>query len=196
MYFLEQFLDLAHKDGNREYVRMIQRDIIRVVDAVAPDDGSGAANVRVVRKVLQNLHTKGYLETQAVTQIEEVIKERETTAEDMGIASPDGDVEMGDAPSSKSRKEKVGPHGLDKYRVEQRLEEDRERHKRERESIWAIGSDGDEELNKLWEETSEFGEDDDRLIVEEAEEFEKEMEMEMEKCPHQHKSTNGNGARA
>jgi hypothetical protein len=30
---------------------MMQRDIIRVVDAVAPDDGSGAANVKVVRKV-------------------------------------------------------------------------------------------------------------------------------------------------
>ncbi len=30
---------------------MMQRDIIRVVEAVAPDDGSGAANVKVVRKV-------------------------------------------------------------------------------------------------------------------------------------------------
>lgn len=51
MYFIEHFLDMAHKDGHLEYVRMIQRDIIRVVDAVAPDDGSGAANVKVVRKV-------------------------------------------------------------------------------------------------------------------------------------------------
>ena len=51
MYFIEHFLDLANKEGYGEYVRMIQRDIIRVVDAVAPDDGSGAANVKVVRKV-------------------------------------------------------------------------------------------------------------------------------------------------
>jgi hypothetical protein len=51
MYFIEHFLDLAQKDGHYDYVRMIQRDIIRVVDAVAPDDGSGAANVKVVRKV-------------------------------------------------------------------------------------------------------------------------------------------------
>lgn len=50
MYFIEHFLDLA-KDGHADYIRMMQRDIIRVVDAVAPDDGSGAANVRVVRKV-------------------------------------------------------------------------------------------------------------------------------------------------
>lgn len=51
MYFIEHFLELAQKDGHFDYVRMIQRDIIRVVDAVAPDDGSGAANVKVVRRV-------------------------------------------------------------------------------------------------------------------------------------------------
>jgi hypothetical protein len=51
MYFIEHFLDMANRDGHVEYVGMMQRDIIRVVDAVAPDDGSGAANVKVVRKV-------------------------------------------------------------------------------------------------------------------------------------------------
>lgn len=51
MYFIEQFLQLAIKDGHDNYVRMMQRDIIRVVDAVAPDDGTGSANVGVVRKV-------------------------------------------------------------------------------------------------------------------------------------------------
>lgn len=50
MFFIEHFLDLA-KEGHADYVRMIQRDIIRVVDAVAPDDGSGATNVKVVRRV-------------------------------------------------------------------------------------------------------------------------------------------------
>lgn len=51
MYFIEHFLEMAQKDGHTDYVRFIQRDIIRVVDAVAPDDGSGAANVKVVRRV-------------------------------------------------------------------------------------------------------------------------------------------------
>ncbi|EMT64019.1 CTD kinase subunit gamma [Fusarium odoratissimum] len=78
MYFIEHFLDMAQRDGHPDYIRMMQRDIIRVVDAVAPDDGSGAANVKVVRKVLQGLQGKGYLEPQAVSQIEDVIKERET----------------------------------------------------------------------------------------------------------------------
>lgn len=55
MYFIEHFLDLA-KNGHADYIRMMQRDIIRVVDAVAPDDGSGAANVKVVRKVGPSAH--------------------------------------------------------------------------------------------------------------------------------------------
>ncbi|KAJ4292274.1 hypothetical protein N0V88_005905 [Collariella sp. IMI 366227] len=88
MYFIEHFLDMANKDGYDDYVRMMQRDIIRVVDAVAPDDGSGAANVKVVRKVLRALQTKSLLESQAVTQIEEVLKERDASAQDIAMPSP------------------------------------------------------------------------------------------------------------
>ncbi len=51
MYFIEHFLEMATKERQNDYVRMMQRDIIRVVDAVCPEDGSGAANVKVVRKV-------------------------------------------------------------------------------------------------------------------------------------------------
>ena len=51
MYFIEHFLEIATKERHNDYVRMMQRDIIRVVDAVCPEDGSGAANVKVVRKV-------------------------------------------------------------------------------------------------------------------------------------------------
>lgn len=52
MYFIEHFVETASKDRDTDtYVRMMQRDIIRVVDAVCPEDGSGAANVKVVRTV-------------------------------------------------------------------------------------------------------------------------------------------------
>ena len=50
MYFIEHLCEFAQRDNHIEFVRMMQRDILRVVDAVAPADGSGAANVRVVRK--------------------------------------------------------------------------------------------------------------------------------------------------
>ena len=51
MYFIEHLCDMAQRENHVEYVRMMQRDILRVVDAVAPADGSGAANVKIVRKV-------------------------------------------------------------------------------------------------------------------------------------------------
>lgn len=127
-----------------------------------------------------------------MTQILDVIRERETHADDLGLVSPNGDVEMSDVPPSQTIP-KAGrrstSHRLEKRQIEQRIEEDRERHKRERESIWAIPKTASAEMNKLWEETSDFGEDDDLLLTEENEEFWKEMEM--QQCQHQ-REANGN----
>ncbi len=225
MYFIEHFLDMANKDGHADYVRMMQRDIIRVVDAVAPDDGSGAANVKVVRKVslspatlhapsalpvprtdhpqvLHALQNKCFLETQAVTQIEEVLRDRDASAQDIAMSSPpavaggnaDGADHLADTPPART----LPPYGkrgnapmskLDRKQIEQRIEEDRERHKRERENIWAISAADDAELEKLWEETSDLGEDDHRMGDEEWAEWK--AEDEARKCPHRRESGSG-----
>src|SRR5271167_4494374 len=97
MYFLEHLCDMAARECHHDYVRMMQRDILRVVDAVAPEDGSGAANVKVVRKVLQGLQAKEFLLAQTVSEIEECLKERDTLPDAVGLSSPlnGGDVEMG-----------------------------------------------------------------------------------------------------
>lgn len=57
---------------------------------------------------------------------------------------------------------------LDKRQIEQRIEEDRERHKRLRENIWAVSDKEDEEFEKMWEEASDIGEDDYLVAEEEA----------------------------
>jgi CTD kinase subunit gamma len=59
MYFLEHLCDMAAREGHPDYIRMMQRDILRIVDAVAPEDGSGAANVKVVRKVSMECDSRG-----------------------------------------------------------------------------------------------------------------------------------------
>ncbi|KAK4123586.1 hypothetical protein N657DRAFT_645170 [Parathielavia appendiculata] len=207
MYFIEHFLDMANKDGYVDYVRMMQRDIIRVVDAVAPDDGSGAANVKVVRKVLQALQTKSLLDAQTVTQIEEVLKDRDASAQDIAMSSPppaDGDDmadNLGDDNMPPARtlppyhtttsKRIHAPPKLDKKQIEQRIEEDRERHKRQRENIWAVPPGEDAEMDKLWEETSDLGEDDHRMGEEEWAEWK--AEFEARKCLHQREAER-NGA--
>ena len=56
----------------------------------------------------------------------------------------------------------------DKRQIEQRIEEDRERHKRLREGIWAVSPADGAEFARLWDETSAVGEDDLAIAEEEA----------------------------
>lgn len=70
-----------------------------------------------------------------------------------------------------------GAMRLDKRQIEQRIEEDRERHKRLKESIWGVGSD-DEEFDKLWDEASDIGEDDYLAAEEDAMERRQAVEVE------------------
>lgn len=241
MYFIEHFLELAQREGHNDYVGMLQRDIIRVVDAVAPESGQGAANVKVVRRVLQGLQQKGFLEAQAVTEIEEVLKERETdllspvngrhgggadgegggasAAQNGGSGGGGGDVMDvdGQPPSQTIPSRRLNgrgggsggtdhggagdaggaggggesavepPRRLDKRQIEERIEEDRERHKRLRESIWAVPKGQDAEMWRLWDETSDLGEDDHLMGEEEQAERERAV---LASCVHRAEAAN------
>lgn len=191
MYFLPSLCDTAKEKGDVGigYVRMVERDILRIVDAVAPDDGSGAANVKVVRKVLGQLQQKQFLQPQTVLELEEFIGGRDSVN---GLASSpghhttastekhaNGDVVQSvvrSTPQSTARDQSYNPGiRLDKRQVEQRIEEDRERHKRAREGIWAIPQESsslreDAEYERMCNEVSDVDEDDYQLSQEETEE--------------------------
>ncbi|RKF71780.1 CTD kinase subunit gamma [Golovinomyces cichoracearum] len=167
MYFVEHLCDMATKEKHVDYVRMVQRDMVRIVDAVTPEDGTGAANVKVVRKVLQALGVKGHLQSQTVLEIQELLKERDTALEEHALPSPQQINAGPKLPPRSALQQKV-----DRKVAEQRIEEDRERHKRLRENIWAISTSADKakEADILWENTSSLGDDDYVLYNEEAEE--------------------------
>lgn len=87
-------------------------------------------------------------------------------------------------------------HRLDKKQIEQRIEEDRERHKRLRESIWAVPTESnDAEMWKMWDETSDLGDDDFLLAQEEEEERQRCV---VDSCVHRQEEEaqrrKGNGA--
>jgi CTD kinase subunit gamma len=175
MYFIEHLCDMSQRENHLDFVRMMQRDILRVVDAVAPSDGSGAANVKVVRRVLAGLQTKSILLPETVLEIEAGLAERDTLPGAHPALSPispntqregrDVQVVEGGLVGGKAN----GVSRLDKRQVEQRIEEDRERHKRLRESIWAVGEEGEEgEFERLWEEADGIGEDDWVVAQEDA----------------------------
>lgn len=156
MYFIDVLCDLAKRENVLEFVRMMQRDILRVVDSVCPGDGSGAANVRVVRKVLKELETKEILMKETVEELEAVLKERDIAPSHPFIA--DADENGTGAAGAKAARN--GSARLDKRQIEQRIEEDRERHKRLRESIWAVPGENEKEMESLWELASDIAEDD------------------------------------
>lgn len=161
MYFLEHLCQASQRENYPNYIRMLQRDIIRVIEAVCPIDGSGAANIRVVRGVLNSLQQMSVLTANTVLELDVILKGRE------GSDHPfmdDDDT----AAASTSRKD--GGTRLDKRQIEQRIEEDRERHKRLRENIWAVdeGPDGDAEFRKMFDEVSDIDEDDYRTAFEDA----------------------------
>ncbi|MCJ1416906.1 hypothetical protein MMC32_003245 [Xylographa parallela] len=158
MYFIEHLCDMAQRENHLNFVRMVQKDIFQVVDAVAPSDGAGAANVKVVRRVLQGLQQKSILEPDTVTEIEACLKERDTLPEHSALSPIDVNEQRGSNVAQPVLKTN-GVMRLDKRQIEQRIEEDRERHKRLKESIWGVGSE-DEEFEKLWDEASDIGEDD------------------------------------
>lgn len=166
MYFIEHLCDMAQRENHLEFVRMMQRDILRVIDAVAPSDGSGAANVKVVRRVLAGLQNKQVLLPQTVQELEECLKERDVAVAHPALGSPTN----GAPGSGKQTPRGNGAARLDKRQVEQRIEEDRERHKRLREVIWQVDPENDGEFEKMWDESSDIGDDDYVAAEEDAEE--------------------------
>jgi CTD kinase subunit gamma len=186
MYFLEHHADINMKEGGHEaYVEMVKRDIRRIVDAVA----QSGANVKVVRRVVTGLGEKGVLSPDVLAGIESGLKEKEerlgrllgdedgkqaeggkdamdTAAEGEGAA----DTQKATPKPSAQHTRPNGVSKMDKRAIEQRIEEDRERNKRLRESVWAVTGDDDQELEKMWEEGSQLGGDERVIAGEEAEE--------------------------
>ncbi|KAJ9642746.1 uncharacterized protein PV06_03588 [Exophiala oligosperma] len=172
MYFLEHHADINSKEGGHEaYVDMIRRDIQRIVDAVA----QSGANVKVVRRVVMGLGDKGVLSAQVTAGIETGLKEKE---DKMGkLLGDDDKPEDGDTPVQVDDTRKPTPRTakgsvskMDKRAIEQRIEEDRERNKRLRESVWAVSGDDQEEFDRMWEEETNLSEDERVIADEEAEE--------------------------
>lgn len=51
LYFIESLCDQSLAASYTSYIKMIQRDLSLIIDAVAPDDQVGAANAETARKV-------------------------------------------------------------------------------------------------------------------------------------------------
>lgn len=159
MSFIEHFCEMATKEDHLPYVRMMQRDILRVVDAVVPPDGTGAANVKHVRRVLSSLQAKQILSAEAVTEIDAALKDRDSHPAHLDLEQDEAQDDSGPSKAGTPHNTKLQVR-FDKRQIEQRIEEDRERNKRLRESMWAVPGDDEAEAQKFYEDVSDIGEDD------------------------------------
>lgn len=125
---------------------------------------------------MQGLQQKSVFQAETVVEIEACLKERDTLPEHSAL-SPIDPNEQREAHLNQPAMKTNGATRLDKRQIEQRIEEDRERHKRLKESIWGVGSD-DEEFGKLWDEASDIGEDDYLAAEEDAMERRQAIEVE------------------
>ncbi|KAG4305863.1 hypothetical protein PORY_000773 [Pneumocystis oryctolagi] len=148
IYFLETLCDYSYRNGCDSYISMIRKDIVKIAKAVAPPGPQGAANVSAVRKVIENLKNKAYIDNRDFLEIEASLSKRDdkctNTIQNKDIFS--------------------------KEEIFRRIEEDRERHKRLRENIWAV-PEGDigvnVEFENAWETTSSLDEYDFEYMEEE-----------------------------
>ncbi|KAL2832975.1 CTD kinase subunit gamma CTK3-domain-containing protein [Aspergillus cavernicola] len=159
LYFIEHFCEMATKEDHLPYVRMIQRDIFRIVDTVAPPDGSGAANVKHIRRVLNGLRSKEIISAETVGEIDAGLKDRETHSAHLDLEAEEDESGV-KSKTGTPRGTRANGIRVDKRQIEQRIEEDRERNKRLRESMWTVRGDDSDEHRKFWDEISDIGEDD------------------------------------
>ncbi|KAG5513553.1 hypothetical protein PMAC_000985 [Pneumocystis sp. 'macacae'] len=148
IYFLETLCDYSYKNGCNSYISMIRKDIIKIVRAVAPPGPQGAANISAVRKVIENLKNKAYIDNRDFLEIEASLSKRD----------------------DKSLNTIQNRAFFSKEEIFRRIEEDRERHKRLRENIWVV-PEGDVGINvefeNMWETTSSLDEYDFEYMEEE-----------------------------
>ncbi|KAL5604464.1 hypothetical protein BROUX41_002433 [Berkeleyomyces rouxiae] len=179
MCFIEVFMDVATKDSQlndaaSDYITMLRRDIVHIVKYVAPCDALGHVNLTITRLVVENLERKGHIPSEICTELHSWFHQHDAILKnsDPFDLPPVGEENKSVSPQAVPPTADAPRVRMARKHIEQRLEEDRERHKRLRENIWAVPSGpGDKaEWERIWEETSDLGEDDYRLAREEAEE--------------------------
>lgn len=186
--------------GHAAYVDMVKRDIIRIVDSVAQSGANVKVVRRVVTslgdKGVLTTEVITMIESGLKDKEEKLGKllgdeEGEEAGATATATTGGGDKDAMDtsAPvgaeggSTMDTSQKATPRTgadrpgkansvskMDKRAIEQRIEEDRERNKRLRESVWAVTGDDDQELDKMWEEGAAMGEDENVIADEEADE--------------------------
>lgn len=116
------------------------------------------------QQVLTALQQKSILLPETLQELESVLKDRDIAATHPFTATSNTSGTADSTTPSQQNTHRPSRNGtsLEKrqiQQIQQRIEEDRERHKRLRESIWAVPGEGDEEMERVWGQAEVVGDE-------------------------------------
>ncbi|ORZ24269.1 CTD kinase subunit gamma CTK3-domain-containing protein [Absidia repens] len=130
LYVLDCILSMSRKIQFKGYTELIEPNVLRIINAVALSSSKGIVNVSSTRKLLLHWKEKKYFDTSTIEGAEKKIKEEQDNKANV----------------------------FTKADILNRMEQDRERHKRLREEMWRRSAEEspDAEFEQLWQATDPF----------------------------------------
>lgn len=167
----EELSEMAMREQHVDYINRIRDNIQHFMDNICPPERPIAANIRIVRKGVERMHKLGLFSNTRAKELDEMLKHRTSSSQNPDLDAVEAAHKQDPGEEAHDMKHRWPnafgdnkPSGAkrptDKKQIEQRIEEDRERHKRLKESIWQIGNGEHEESDKMWEECSDIDEGD------------------------------------
>ncbi|KAJ1644591.1 hypothetical protein LPJ64_003758 [Coemansia asiatica] len=155
LFVIDAILLSDHRTGATTWTDLIKREAVSIIKAVIPENSGGDANVPQVRKVVSGWKRRGIFDAGIVDTVETLLANR-----------AGGSVGASDM-------------GMKHQEIIKRIEEDRERHKRQKEEFWIRPADEtpEEELSAYWETTSDLNEADWQEIANENQEYQQERRL-------------------
>ncbi|KAI8343149.1 CTD kinase subunit gamma CTK3-domain-containing protein [Chlamydoabsidia padenii] len=142
LYVLDCILSMSRKIQFKGYIELTQPNVQRIINAVALSSSKGIVNVSNTRKLLANWKDKAYFDTDTIESAEKALE-----------ACVESNLQM-KTTEEQNNKANV----FTKADILNRMEQDRERHKRLREEMWRRSAEEspDAEFEQLWQTTDPF----------------------------------------
>ncbi|KAI8086593.1 CTD kinase subunit gamma CTK3-domain-containing protein [Halteromyces radiatus] len=138
LYVLDCIFSMSRKVQFMGYIDLTQPNVLRIINAVALSSSKGIVNVSSTRKLLSHWKEKQYFDNETIETAQQAL------------------ISYGDSLSQTKRQD--NGNVFTKADILNRMEQDRERHKRLREEMWRRSTEesSDADFEQLWQTTDGF----------------------------------------
>lgn len=81
LFFIETLCEASKKEGYSGYIDMIKRDMMHIIDNVAPDEEGGVVNVEAARQVIRNLKDMEVIDGETMEMLDDMLVTRKKEVE-------------------------------------------------------------------------------------------------------------------